>query len=812
MASDPREAEFVGDGRRGILAGLLELFDRAGRDQRPVWVSLEAPTGWGKTRIARELYSVLAQTRQTEPPYWPSAMTADRAKVSERRKTINPPDFQHVPMSRPDYLWWGIACGMRNGTPTESLLQDIAVLRKHIDHLENAWWYRAGFVQKFANPAFLALRSKVLEDGVAAVADYGLAKAAEMVGGALPGFSAMSWLIRKGVQQTKAARARSKNLRSAEGIVYRPSEIDEVESFVSRIAPLVPVVIFVEDVHDADELLLELLERLIRRDAPVLILSTGWPGFVDANPGLARAMRIAGERLIRVDEEMTTLPSPFPPEASLRALDTDDLASIMASHIRHVSPATRSALLSAYRTPFALELVLETYGDPEGDVLDIEPTDVDRLSRKVEDIYKAAWERLDEADRLRLTLATLAIPAIVSADATDSQLWDREMLETALGLGDEVRESHPGVIERAWVRAVDEFFCQFHDEAQMNVAAGEFATATRRLRVRSALIDEARRLIADPSAPADRSAQASRLLLAYGPELDDRDLVDATRALVGVLADMQEETDAIALLGENIHSRLDLSNERDRDLLWTFAQAHRELGNPGRAIELLEELLQAEQDVYGRDAPEVLRTRRAIASAVASDGRAQAAVDMLEDVLAHQLTTRAASDADVLDTQAELSLALTDADRPLDAIRLNEDLLDVQAKTFGDDSAELVNTRQRLATALADAGRPKEALPIWEQVARDLSARVGPDSPDTLAARSSLAKATEDALGAQDAIGLYAALLADERRVLGPDHRNVFITRENLARSTNDAGDQAGAEAIYLELNKDKERVLDPTG
>ncbi|CAN5539540.1 hypothetical protein BH10ACT7_BH10ACT7_23590 [soil metagenome] len=814
MASDPREAEFVGDARRGILAGLLELFDRAGRDQRPVWVSLEAPTGWGKTRIARELYSALAQTRQTEPSYWPLAMAADHAKVSERRKTINPPDFEHVSMSRPDYLWWGIACGMRNGTPTESLLQDIAVLRKHIDHLENAWWYRAGFVQKFANPAFLALRAKVLEDGVAAVADYGLAKAAEMVGGALPGFSAMSWLIRKGVQQTKAARARSKNLRSAEAIVYRPSEIDEVESFVARIAPLIPVVIFVEDVHDADDLLLELLERLIRRDAPVLILSTGWPGFIDANPGLTRAMRIAGERLIRVDEEMTSLPSPFPPEASLRALETDDLASIMESHIKNVSPATRSALLSAYRTPFALELVLETYGDPEGDVLDIRPTDVERLSRKVEDIYKAAWDRLDEADRLRLTLATLAIPAIVSADATDSQLWDREMLETALALGNEVHAAHPGVsvIERAWVRAVDEFFCQFHDEAQMNVAASEFATATRRLRVRSALIDEARRLIADPSAPADRSAQASRLLLAYGPELDDGDLVDATRALVGVLADMQEETDTIALLGENIHSRLDLANERDRDLLWTFAQAQRELGNPAREIELLEELLQAEQDAYGRDAPEVLRTRRAIASAVATDGRAQAAVDMLEDVLAQQLATRAASDADVLDTQAELSLALTDADRPLDAIRLNEDLLDMQAKTFGDDSAELINTRRRLATALADAGRSREALPIWEQVATDLSARAGPDSPDTLAARSSLAKATEDALGAQDAIGLYAALLADERRVLGPDHRNVLTTRENLARSTNDAGDHAAAEAMYLELTEDKERFLAPTG
>ena len=810
MTSDPHEAEFVGQGRRGIVAGLLDVFDRARTDQRPVWVSLEAPTGWGKTRIAREFYSVLARTRQTEPAYWPPAIATDRSKVSERRKIINPPDFAHVSMSRPDYLWWGIACGRRNGTATESLLQDIGVLRKHIDHLENAWWYRAGFVEKFAYPAFFALRAKVLEDGMTAVVDFGVTKAAEMVGGALPGFSAMSWLIRKGVEERKAARTRSKNLRSEEGIVYRASEVDEVESFLAKIAPLIPVVLFVEDVHDADDLLLELLERLIRRDAPVMILTTGWPGVIDANPGVARAMRRAGDRLIRVDEEMPTLPSPFPREASLRALETDDLASLVESHYAQVSGATRSALVTAYRNPFALELVLETYGDPEGDVLDIEAADIERLSGTVEDIYKSAWERLDVTDRERLTLATLAIPAIVSTHATDSQSWDRVMLDAALAhLGDDRHDvpSEGAAIERTWVRSVDEYLCQFHDAAQMKVAAGQFATATRRHRVRDALVDEARSLVADRSTPADRSAQAARLLLAYGTELDGHDRVEATRALVGVLADLHRETDAIARLGDNADLRLDLRDQRDRDLLWTFAQAQRQRGNPRRAIELLEELLEAEQNVYGRDTSEVLRTRRSIASATAGDGRPDAAVDILEQVLAQQLTTRAESDADVLDTRAELALALADADRPIEAIQQNEDLLVIQAKTFGDDNAELINTRRRLAAALAYAGRPEEALPVLERIATELSARSGRDSPDTLAARSSVARAAEDALGAQEAIGLYTALLADQQRVLGPDDRNVLVTRENLARSTNASGDHAKAEVLYRDLAEDKTRI-----
>ncbi|MCS5732500.1 hypothetical protein [Herbiconiux daphne] len=619
MASDSHEAEFVGPGRQGIAAGLLDSYDQTRRDQHSVWVSLEAPTGWGKTRIAREFYSALARTRQTEPAYWPRSISADRSRVSERRKVVNPPDFEHVPLSRPDYLWWGISCGMRNGTPTESLLQDVAVLRKHVDHLENAWWYRAGFVDKFAHPAFLALRAKVLEDGVTAVADYGLTKAAELVGGALPGFSAMSWLVRKGVEQSKAARARSKNLRSAEAIVYQPSEVDEVESFLTKIAPLVPVVLFVEDVHDADDLLVELLERLIRRDAPVMILTTGWPGVIDANPGLVRAMSGAGERLIRVDEETAPLPSPFPPEASLRALETADLASIMSSHYEQVSPYTRDTLLSTYRNPFALELVLETYGDPDEDVLEIDPVDLEKLSGKVADLYKTAWERLGEPERERLTLATLAIPSIVSADATDSRSWDRVMLDAAFAhLGDDRLGGHVAgsAIERAWVRPVDDFFSQFHDVAQMNLAANEFAKAPQRIRVRAALIDEAKRLIADGDAPADRAAQASRLLLAYQADLDDREFVDASRALVGVLSDLHQENEAIARLGDDTHRRLDLSDQRDRDLLRTFAHAQRQRGDPRSAIELLEELVDAERQVYGRESPEVLSTSRSIADTI----------------------------------------------------------------------------------------------------------------------------------------------------------------------------------------------------
>ncbi len=811
MSAEPElsEPDFVGEGRRGLVAGLLALFDRASQDQRAVWVSLEAPTGWGKTRVAREFYAELARSRQSSPEYWPQAMVSWRSNVSARRKTVNPPDFDHVAMSRPDYLWWGIACGLRNGTPSESLLADIGALRKHIDHLENAWWYRAGFVEKFAFPAFLAVRAKVMEEGTSAIADFGLAKAAELVGSALPGFSVMSWLARKGIQQGRAARARTRVLRSAEQIAYQPTEADEVESFLAKIAPLVPVVICVEDVHDADDLLLDLLGRLVRRDAPVMIVTTGWPGYLDTNRGLARAMRIAGERLVRIDEEAEHLPPPFPAGATLRALETEDLLSIVHAHHDRVGRDTEAALMTRFRNPFALELVLEALGRGEGDLSDIDITDLDELSGKVEDLHRQAWERLDEHERDRLALMTLGIPAIVTGKKTDGRSWDREAVEASIARSTHapIGESWENGPERAWIRPIDPYFSQFNDVAQMNLAAREFVPGTRRRSVRDALIQEAKRLLADDATPADRLAQASRLLLAYGADLDERDLVSACRALVDVLSDLPGESGAIAEVADEAHSHLDLGDPRDRDLLWSAAQAQGTLGHAGRSIELLEQLLGAEGGIYGPDAPELLGTRRSIATAMISDGQAGAAVVLLESLLAQQLRSMPEDVAEVLNTRAGLALALAAAGRPADSIRLDEESLTMQAETSGPDSAEVTSTRQRLATTLTDTGRAVEALPMWQQVVADLTAQSGADSRRTLAARSRSARAIESAEGPMVAAEFYTTLLADERRVLGTDHADVLTTRRSLAHASSESGAGAAADAIYLTLAEDEKRI-----
>ncbi len=64
----------VGSERWAMADELVELFDRVVEDREPRWLSIEAGIGWGKTRLAHELYRVLASERQASGRYWPPTM------------------------------------------------------------------------------------------------------------------------------------------------------------------------------------------------------------------------------------------------------------------------------------------------------------------------------------------------------------------------------------------------------------------------------------------------------------------------------------------------------------------------------------------------------------------------------------------------------------------------------------------------------------------------------------------------------------------------------------------------------------------
>ena len=105
----------------------------------------------------------------------------------------------------------------------------------------------------------------------------------------------------------------SEPLRFAVGASDRPATAaaiaDAARALVAGLARAGPVILVVEDIHDAEPAMLALLESLV--GPGVLAIGAGRPGSLAAQPPLA-----AGTATLRVDVQ------PLPPEAAARLLDS----------------------------------------------------------------------------------------------------------------------------------------------------------------------------------------------------------------------------------------------------------------------------------------------------------------------------------------------------------------------------------------------------------------------------------------------------------------------------------------------------------
>jgi hypothetical protein len=113
------ELPFVGEGRYGLVDRLVAVFGEVSQQGSPRLVTLEAVSGWGKSRVVQEFYRRLAAT-QPKPRFWPPSILeatplgrAEDLGPQERRKRVYPKEFTTPEGSVPHWLWWGISATAR---------------------------------------------------------------------------------------------------------------------------------------------------------------------------------------------------------------------------------------------------------------------------------------------------------------------------------------------------------------------------------------------------------------------------------------------------------------------------------------------------------------------------------------------------------------------------------------------------------------------------------------------------------------------------------------------------------------------------
>jgi tetratricopeptide (TPR) repeat protein len=833
------EPEFVGTGRRLLVDGLLAAFDQVNKSCQALWIAMEAPSGWGKTRIAREFYRRLAIERQDQdkPAYWPDSILANQDQnigdVSARRKRVFP-KVQHVPGSLPSFFWWGIAASMRDGTPSIALMQDIQQLKDHQPYLDDVWakfswserhenWLKSPFEElkrRWSNIEGKTITNLV---GIGAwkviEASFGTVIPVTGLAGSLG--SAVSTVYRY-----KKERDQSKErLKSAALINDEKFDIvDETVILLTKLArPGLPVVIFVEDAHLADPLLGELLSRLVVSNSSTLIITTAWPGHAQNNKALVEAMAQARElnRLISISHDLRTVSELFPESASFSPLDGTDLADIIRFYYPKVDDETARLLSTRYENPLALELfcLLSKYRNrfPDGD-LRLSAKEVANAPGTVRDLYRDLWRDLPELVRQTLTLASLGIPALIAPKGSDDLTWDHQLM---LGAIKELSLLQSGELEKtlmedtrtfAWTRVVSEVLHQFHEIDQMRVANedDEYLLDDER---EDFLRQLATRLSTDVHKERDISdaekIHAVRLAVALRQRgfVDTETLEEAAVQAIAVLEGNPREAKTIIELSNAVLEYLP-DTEKALYIRSSKATAEGECGNVKEALRLFRELVQDAIRILGTDHPDTLATRNNIAHCTGESGNVDDALRLSRELLQDQVRILGTDHPDTLTTRGSIARWTGNSGNVEEALRLFRELLQDQVRILGADHPDTLTTRGSIARWTGESGNVDDALRLSRELLQDQVRILGADHPNTLTTRNNIASRTGVGGNVEDALLLFRKLARDQARILGTDHPDTLTTRNNIAHWTGVGGNVEDALRLFRELLQDQVRIL----
>ena len=864
MADGIPELPFVGDDRKALVDHLVGYFDEVKSDRTPRCVSLEAASGWGKTRILQEFYRRLAADRQDSGTYWPPTLLdavpdAERADLTTpdgRRKAIYPRRVSPDTAATPAWFWWGIMCSMRAGTPAQVLADDVTQYQAHEAALQRRWKAMATRRERLGRAAKGDTARELADTGLS----EGVSLAASLASVAVPGLGFGLWAAKRGIRSL-----RQQNGHAGSNIDPEDEDRDvlvaEIVEDISQIAGLVPVVIAIEDLHNADPSLVEVLARLLAGDgAQILVVTTTWPELID------EPKRAAHQLLARVPDRVTRW-SVDPGATRLSDLDEISRRRLADVLLPDADNAVRALLAARYSTPYLLEraCALPTFVRAVRDGRGIEA--VNALPPTLQGLHEAAWAELPQDVKVALMVAALANPAEVSPQiGSGDSRWDPEVVQGIVAqvpwLAEAVGELHDQLATTrssyAWVRTVDTWLRRFHEPSEQGLARSKvtaelwmkkelatiYAAAADRSRLDTDVdpivtLQRARLLVALNAegfiGPTDRWLEALAIVSESLADLPDEisnnllvDLADeglaqldaeqlrsphamTVRSLhagaVGEAGDYRKATTILTALLADQQAALGTNHPDTLTTRGDLALWQREGGNVTEATAALEELLSDQTRILGPDNPETLNTRHDIAFSLGMAGHTEEAVGALTHLLEDEIRIVGPEEPETLATRNDLAFWLGQADRPEEALNIFYGLLADQTRILGADSPATLVTRRNLATTLAATGRVDDAIAALEGLVADTTRVLGPNSPHTLLARNELAARLGDSGRVDDAITAFEALVDNQTRILGKDSPEALTSRNNLAFWQAQNGQLHTAIAAFEELLATRIRV-----
>lgn len=850
--------ELVGDGHRAAV-GLLERRLRSiqAGEQVPRVVLLEGESGVGKTRIVRELYARLQQA-QPDPPYWPplelAAPGASGARVDPMpsRKVLGPAveEFAWRAGALPPYLWWAIACDQAASGPMYDVIPLFEnAMKAHLVPLSLARAQQDGGWKRLA----ASMRHNFVEEFREATREGAVetaGKVLEAVGAPVPG---LGWLVNQSVQGWSWARTWSEHRRFArEGALLaelnpvKTSPTDDmIDALRQVLAPGLPAVVVVEDLHLMGESLRELLDGLAGRDLPVLVVGTAWPESRFKEHYAAWLESATGRGWV---ERVRVAPP-----------DENSLLTLVRRAAPQVDDDTARRVARRWPNPLALLLVLSLEKfrrriDRTG-TLQISDDDLRGFPGTLGGIYRARWEELPKDVQRALLLAAAGLgrdhntgapsnafvaeiivqaaiaaglvgPSPEGADdtldgrslgaamarAVDPVAWlldispqtqfrEYDLIDVVLADVDDIFERNDVHVFRTAIVKIlsdrlnvargDRYLLDHDDAANVTAAswlhslADEVSVATteEQFAQTSALL-----CLAAIEACSDRPASALRLAIRanweqlWAPEHPDT--IFTRHCLLSYRIRLGERSGMMAELRKLLIDTLRIHGESSREAFYvrgSLADCRGENGDTTGALGEAEELLNEQLELFGPGDIDVLNSRGRIARWYSESGDTARAVIELDSLLLDHLQVLGAEHVNTLAVREHLAIARGRDGDPRAALTELGVLLADQVRLLGQAHALTLSTRRSISAWCLEAGDAVGALAAAEAELSDRARGQNEADPQLLAARTWVADLRGEAGDVAGALAELNAVLPVQRGATGCDHPDTLATSACIA-------------------------------
>ena len=338
---------------------------------------------------------------------------------------------------------------------------------------------------------------------------------------------------------------------------------------------------------------------------------------------------------------------------------------------------------------------------------------------------------------------------------------------------------------------------------QVAVAAQQAATERAEGERQAKLDAEEQKTRALDAAVAEKSAKeqaqkrlkqvekANDILGSIFENLDPREIARAERPLQAILVEKLGQA-VEQLEGESIGDPLAVAAMQHK-----FGHSLLSLGEPGKAIMLLEKARATRQAKLGPEHPHTLTNMNDLALAYQAAGKLDRAVPLLEETLKLQKAILGPEHPHTLTSMNNLAMAYLDARKLDQALRLHEETVKHRKSKLGPEHPDTLTAMNNLAIAYHKAGKLDLALPLFEETLKLMKAKLGPGHPNTLNCMNNLALAYQGAGKLDLALPLFEETVKLFHGKLGPDHPSTHTSIINLGAAYG-AANQGEKAAIIL--------------